>query len=745
VPKNEKHTRNSKHLILNDISGDKNLSQRILDAISRGMNIFDSNGECIYTNPAYVNHLGVEDGIEFKGKNIRGLAEFARFTEMIPGPALQVDPEGKVLLSNATARDLFGSNLQSCHWLEIFPDMDQKTWKSILSAQSPISIEQKIGNKLFIFSHRPDSQSGLVFVFGADITEKKKTDKTWQQTDDLVRLVLNSTMEGIYGIDLDGKCTFANASCVTLLGFDSADELYGNQMHNLAHRAGPNGQIRKFEESRIYKALVRQEGVYVNDEVMFRKDNSNFPVEYWSHPVIQEGELIGCVVTFMDATKRRQIEELQSDYTSALAEIARFPEMNPGPVLRLDITGKVLMANKAAHNVFEKPVNHFWKDICPDIDNKIWKKIIKTKTVVLERHIGNHDYIFTHRRDFEGNAVFIFGADITEQKKVEWALQQTEKLASLGKLSAGLAHELNNPTAAAGRAGDQLKKTLDALQSAVIELINCNVDQEVWILLSDRIKKVLQLSTQEYKLSPLEICDREEELMDWLEKHDVQNSWEIASIMVKFYVKQKDLDDISTILSPDVLKVAMNWLYCVLTAYELTGNIVNSTHNISNLVNVVKSYSHMGSAPKKYVDIHTGIDDTINILKHKSKNGVEIIRQYDRYLPKIQIQGSELNQVWTNIVENAISAIDGTGKVIIKTFRQKNWLVVEIKDTGPGIPKDIQSKIFDPFFTTKQPGEGTGMGLNISHNIIVNMHKGRLSVNSVPGETCFEIKLPLRK
>jgi PAS domain S-box-containing protein len=673
------------------------------------------------------------------------LEELIRFPNMHPGPVLQVDLQGNIIMSNTTAREIFGSRLRECCWQDICPDLDKNTWSRILKTKTSVSIERMLGDTPFIFSHRFDTESGKVYVFGTDITEQKKVEKALRESEERVRLLLNSTVEGIYGIDLSGVCTFANASCVRLLDFDDADELIGKKMHPLIHRTRSDGKICTIKESRIFKAMLKGEGVHVIDEVMFRRDNSSFPVEYWSHPVKQDEKLIGCVVTFMDITNRKQVEKLQSDYTSALTEIARFPEMNPGPVLRIDLNGKILMANKAAHDLFKKPVGQSWKDIFPGIDNKVWDKIIHTDSVALERRMGNKEYVFTHRLDFDGHLIFIFGADITEQKQAERALQQTEKMASLGKLSAGLAHELNNPAAAAGRAGNQLNEVLSALQIATVELSTYQIGKDEWHFISDRLDEFRRRLKKAPPFSALDISDREEELQQWLEIKGIQNAWQMASTMVKFCIKQKDLDRISGSFPPEAGMKAIQWLYHGLTAYELSGHINSSTRRITNLVRVIKSYSYMDTAPEKQVDIHTGIEDTVTMLTGQLKKTIEVIRLYDRSLPAIQVQGSELNQVWTSILDNAIYAMKGRGKIVIKTFRQKNWLVTQIWDTGPGIPEVLQSKIFDPFFTTKAPGEGAGLGLHMSHQIIVQKHKGKLSVSSVPGETCFEVRLPLAR
>jgi len=674
------------------------------------------------------------------------LAEFARFPEMNPGPVLRVDLEGNVIMSNSAAQNIFSSKLNGYRWQEICPGIDEKTWSSILKSKKPVAVEGTIDDKDFVFHHRRDFESNLVFIYGTDISDQKQAQQALREADEFVRLLLNSTGEGIYGMDVEGNCTFANPACAKLLGFKDVDELLGQQMHNLIHRVRANGETCPVEESRIFKALKKEEGTHVDDEVMFRADNSSFPVEYWSYPLKKDGELIGCMVTFMNISDRRQTEQLQSDYTKALAEIARFPEMNPGPVLRIDLGGKVLMANEAAHKIFDtKPIGLFWREICPDIDDATWNKVKETKTVVLERHVGDRDYIFTHRQDVDGKLIFVFGADVTEQKQAERALQQTEKMAALGKLSAGLAHELNNPAAAAGRAGAQLLETLDKMQAALIDLRNSNIDRPLWAALITRVAEFREREAEPLTLSPLEISDREEKLQVWLESHNIENAWEIASTMVTARIMSKDLEEIASLLPPESLKPAIDWICRIMTAYELAGNVVSSTRNISDLVNVVKSYSHMDKAPQKYVDIHAGIEDTLTILAHELKQGIRIIRQYGQDLPQIKVQGSEFNQLWMNLIDNAIAAMGEHGNLTIRTSREGNYLVVEIADDGPGIPNEIQSRIFEPFFTTKDVGEGTGLGLDVVHRIVTNQCKGQISFRSKPGETVFKVCLPVKQ
>jgi PAS domain S-box-containing protein len=270
-------------------------------------------------------------------------------------------------------------------------------------------------------------------------------------SEELLSLLLESAGEGIYGVDGAGMCIFANPACVTLLGYSGISGLLGKSIHQLVHHTRADGTPYPQAECRIGVALRTRQGVQVGDEVFWRADGSSFPAEYRSFPILRKGQVVGCVVTFADITERRRSDKLLADQAAALAEVARFPDMNPGPVLRTDMDGFVKMANRAAARVFGQGlVGSCWTDICPGISSASWKRIVGAPQVVpVETSIGDRDYVFSHRCDPQTQLVFVFGADVTELKEAQRALRQSEKLAALGKLSAGLAHELNNPAAAA--------------------------------------------------------------------------------------------------------------------------------------------------------------------------------------------------------------------------------------------------------------------------------------------------------
>jgi signal transduction histidine kinase len=237
--------------------------------------------------------------------------------------------------------------------------------------------------------------------------------------------------------------------------------------------------------------------------------------------------------------------------------------------------------------------------------------------------------------------------------------------------------------------------------------------------------------------------DLENELELWFENKEINNNWELTSILVNIGFSKDELSELSENFSSEQFPIVVSSLGSKFTTHNLTEEIRQGAGRITQIVKALSSYTYLDQAPIQSVDIHEGLDNTLVMLRSQLKKGITVVREYSDNLPRIQAYGSELNQVWTNIMDNAINAMNGNGKITVKTYKQDEWLVVEIKDSGPGIPEEIQLKIFDPFFTTKPPGEGTGMGLNISHNIVVQKHKGEIKVKSKPGETCFQVKIPI--
>lgn len=332
----------------------------------------------------------------------------------------------------------------------------------------------------------------------------------------------------------------------------------------------------------------------------------------------------------------------------------------------------------------------------------------------------------------------ILSAMAGRTKDVEAQLRQQEKLAALGKMSAGLAHELNNPAAAGRRAAISLHENFQNLQSLTLQINSLSLEQLNFLADMQR-QAIATLTTP---LDPLSQSDREDQVTEWLEDHDITNGWKLAPTLVSAGLDTQKLDTLADNIAADSLALAIAWLEATLAVSGLIDAIEQSTTRISQLVKSVKAYTYMDQAPLQEVDVHEGIDNTLIILGHKLKQAV-VTREYDRSLPRITAYGSELNQVWTNLIDNAIDALDSKGQIWIRTSRDNNCILVEIADNGSGILPALQSRIFEPFFTTKGVGKGTGLGLEIAYRIVVKRHKGDIHFESKPGDTRFRVHLPI--
>ncbi len=340
-------------------------------------------------------------------------------------------------------------------------------------------------------------------------------------------------------------------------------------------------------------------------------------------------------------------------------------------------------------------------------------------------------------------ALAILDTVTTRLRQNESLLHQREKMAALGTLSAGLAHELNNPAAAAKRAALQLRDALAAWERATLRLDACSFDRDQAARVNTLRQEIVERASAPDDLDPLMRSDRESDVQAWLEDHKVDRGWELAPMLVSFGWDVNALDELAATFSPVDLPAVCNWLGTGGGVYALLDEVGKSAERISEIVKAVKTYSYLDQAPIQEVDVREGLENTLVILRHKLKQGVNVTRDYAADLPRIDAYASELNQVWTNIIDNAIDAMNGQGELTLRTHAQGDSVVVEIVDSGPGIPPKIQSRIFEPFFTTKPPGVGSGLGLNISYNI-VQKHLGQLKVASRPGETRFQVILPIR-
>lgn len=321
--------------------------------------------------------------------------------------------------------------------------------------------------------------------------------------------------------------------------------------------------------------------------------------------------------------------------------------------------------------------------------------------------------------------------------------QQQDKLMALGKLSAGLAHELNNPAAAATRAANDLIVVLSELRAADLRLCRHDLTNEQEDAIRTFENNALEHTAAGPPMNSLEQSDREELVASWLDEHGVDDSWKLSGNLVEAGIDSAELQRISDVVDKDAFDDVLSRVNAQLAAAKLASEIKAGTTRISELVAAIKEYSYMDQASAQEVDVHKALETTLLILKYKlRKKNISLTRDYDETLPHIKAYGSELNQVWTNLIVNAVDAMKEGGSLKVRTKREPTDVMVEIRDNGAGIPFELRSRIFEPFFTTKPVGEGTGLGLDTVAKI-VRKHRGNIRFESKPGDTCFQVRLPL--
>ncbi|MFI5973222.1 ATP-binding protein [Streptomyces sp. NPDC051452] len=331
-------------------------------------------------------------------------------------------------------------------------------------------------------------------------------------------------------------------------------------------------------------------------------------------------------------------------------------------------------------------------------------------------------------------------------KSTQAAVGQRERLLALGSLSAGLTHELNNPAAAAVRATATLRERVAKMRRKLALIAEGPFSRDSLAGLMEIQERTADRVAKAPALSPLEASDREDTLSDWLEEHGIDNGWQLSPTFVQAGLDVDWLEQVAAGVDEEILPGAIGWLNYTVETELLMNEIEDSTTRISHLVDAAKQYSQLDRAPFREVDVHELLDSTLLMLSGKRGPGIRLVKEYDRTIPPVPAYPAELNQVWTNLIDNAVSAIDsagGEGTLTVRTALDHDLVLVEFRDTGPGVPPEIKGRIFDPFFTTKPVGEGTGLGLDISWRIVVNKHHGTLRVESVPGDTRFQVLLPL--
>jgi signal transduction histidine kinase len=323
------------------------------------------------------------------------------------------------------------------------------------------------------------------------------------------------------------------------------------------------------------------------------------------------------------------------------------------------------------------------------------------------------------------------------------AIDRRERLLALGSLSAGLTHELNNPAAAAVRATASLRERVAGMRNKLRLLAGGKYERGSLETIIELQQRAVEKVSKAPKLDPIAASDAEDELSDWLDTSGVADGWQMAPTFVQAGLDTGWLDQLRDTVGERMLESALHWLNYTLETELLMNEIEDASTRISTLVGAARQYSQLDRAPHQVVDVHDLLDSTLMMLAGKMGPEITVMKDYDRTLPKIPAYAGELNQVWTNLIDNAVAAMDGAGTLTVRTASEGDRVLVEFGDTGPGIPADIQNRIFEPFFTTKPVGEGTGLGLDISWRIVVNKHHGDLRVDSRPGDTRFQVLLPL--
>jgi signal transduction histidine kinase len=324
---------------------------------------------------------------------------------------------------------------------------------------------------------------------------------------------------------------------------------------------------------------------------------------------------------------------------------------------------------------------------------------------------------------------------------IDEAARERESLFALGTLAAGLAHEINNPASASMRAVEGLRHSSEYMIASLVGLAEQDILAEQFLRL-DRIRAELQERPESHE-GAIALADREEFIGSWLEDHDVNIAWLLAPLLATRGVDQAWLEEIESVVGPDALRPAVRWITSTVGMWSLLSELADATGRISHLVEDVKTYSALDRAAIGLTDIKGGIDSTLTMLSSKM-SGIEVVRDYDPALPEVEVFAAELNQVWTNLIDNAIDAMDGRGTLRVATLRDGSDLVVEITDSGPGIDKAVLHRVFEPFFTTKDVGKGTGLGLDISRRII-DRHDGVIEFDSRPGSTTARVRLPIAR
>ncbi|MFK0117762.1 ATP-binding protein [Streptomyces sp. NPDC090994] len=411
-------------------------------------------------------------------------------------------------------------------------------------------------------------------------------------------------------------------------------------------------------------------------------------------------------------------------------------------VLSRRVGGDDVETNRTSQRgVYAGAMQAYLGDRVPQVHTNSLRVTAPTRFFVLPA-----DTFASMSREWFPMAVHLLEGLFFGSKNTQRAVGQRERLLALGSLSAGLTHELNNPAAAAVRATATLRERVAKMRHKLAVIAGGPFSREALAGLIDIQERTAERVAKAPALTPMEAADREDAVTDWLDDHGIQNGWQFAPAFVQAGLDTEWLDQVAAAVDEEILPNAVGWLNYTVETELLMNEIGDSTARISHLVDAAKQYSQLDRAPYRIADVHELLDSTLLMLSGKIGPRIKVVKDYDRALPGVPAYPAELNQVWTNLIDNAVSAMAGAGgegTLTVRTARHHDRLLVEFRDTGPGVDPEIRDRIFDPFFTTKPVGEGTGLGLDISWRIVVNKHHGSLQVDSRPGDTRFQVLLPL--
>ena len=598
------------------------------------------------------------------------------------------------------------------------------------------------------------------------------------------RSVMESAIDAIITGDAEGRIRSWNSAATALFGFTEAEvlgrpiEVIIPERYHEAHQEGIR-RVSSGGPSHVIGKTVELAAV--------RGDGSEFPVELslatWT---LDDARYFTGIIR--DISERKQAEQKFRSVTESAIDA----------IISADHTGRIISWNSAATRILgyteAEAVGRRLELIIPERFHDAHRNGMARFTETGEAHvIGTTVELFARTKGGDEVPIelslstwtvrderYYTGIirDIGERKRAEEALRRSEqalrdrteelkrknevleetlvrlneahdqlmiqeKMASLGRLSAGMAHELNNPAAAAQRGAAQLQATFSQLQAIQLRLGEQTLEPRQLEALVELYRVTRRGAVQPEEMTAIVRNDRETALETTLAKRALEATAEQVSALASLGYGEVEIEAIAEVFPGAQLALVVDWLACMFTIYSLVAEIGVGTDRIVEIVKALKTYTYMDRAPIQPVDVREGLDDTLIILHNKVKRGITVRREYADDLPVIQAWAGELNQVWTNLIDNAIDAMDGEGTLTVRARREDPWVVVEIEDDGPGIPDAIRSEIFDPFFTTKAPGQGTGLGLNISRNLVVQRHRGEISVTSEPGRTRFTVRLPV--